>query len=286
LELRRRWSAAEYWAGEMSQDSSTPDALELTRRVYAALNRRDFDAVVDMFGPTSVWDVSRWGLGAHAGLAAIRKFLEDWFGGLVAYEVQVEEMHDLGNGVVLAVVLQVAQSRGGRGVLRVRSAPVFVWAESRIALVTLYPDVATGRAAAVRAAAPSSQRNIDLHRHIVEAIGAQAVPDDLLAPGFSMESRVSSATGYTYHGAAGLREWASDLFEDFAEGARYGMEELIAAGDDFVVATFSVVGHGIRSREPLELRWAGVAWFRDGRATRAVGYSSRLEALDAVGLSE
>jgi ketosteroid isomerase-like protein len=271
----------------MSQEPRTPDLLELTRRVYASLNSRDFDALMGVFGPTSVWDVSRWGLGTHAGLVAIRRFLEDWFGSLDEYEVQVEEMHDLGNGIVFVVVTQVAHRARSRGVLRVRSAPVFLWAEGKIALITLYPDVDEGRAAAVRAAEPSSQRNIDLHSHIVEAIGARReVPHDLLAPGFLIESRMTSATDYKYHGASGLREWASDLFDAFLGGARYGVDEVVDASDDFVVAMFSVVGRGAHSREPLELRWAGVTWFRDGKATRAVGYTSRHEALKAVGLAE
>jgi len=51
-----------------------------------------------------------------------------------------------------------------------------------------------------------------------------------------------------------------------------------------VVAAFSVIGRGARSGQPLEFRWAGVTWFRDGKAIRAVGYTSRREALEAVGL--
>ena len=60
----------------------------------------------------------------------------------------------------------------------------------------------------------------------------------------------------------------------------------MACGEDFVVATFSVVGYGALSEEPLEFRWAGVTWFRDGKATRAIGYTTRREALEAVGLRE
>ena len=125
----------------MAEEPTTPDLLELTRRVYATLNRRDFDTLAGMFGPTSVWDVSRWGLGTHTGLRAIRQFLEDWFDSLDEYEVRVEEMHDLGRGVVLVVVDQRARQGGTRGVLRVRSAPVFVWAERTIALITVYPNI-------------------------------------------------------------------------------------------------------------------------------------------------
>jgi hypothetical protein len=34
------------------------------------------------------------------------------------------------------------------------------------------------------------------------------------------------------------------------------------------------------------LEWVNVTWFRDGRMSRAVGYLTRREALEAVGLGE
>jgi ketosteroid isomerase-like protein len=131
-----------------------------------------------------------------------------------------------------------------------------------------------------------SQRNLDAHDRVVEAVNARRVPDDVLAAGFRMENRASAATDYTYYGARGWSEWMGDLFESFADGARYGVEELLAVGDDFVAAVFSVVGIGAGSGQPLEFRWAGVTWFRNGKAIRAVGYTSRSEALEAVGLGE
>ncbi|HEY4896459.1 MAG TPA: nuclear transport factor 2 family protein [Solirubrobacteraceae bacterium] len=270
----------------MSEESTTPDLVELTRSFYASLNGRDFDAFMARFGPASVWDVSRWGLGSHAGLDAIRRYLEDWFGNLDEYEMQVDEVHGLGNGIVFAVVAQVTPGVGHRGLLRVRSGAVFVWVESIIARVTLYPKIDEGRAAAVRAADPLAQRNIDVHSHLVEAGRAREVPDQLLAPNFRIENHASAATDHTYYGAEGLLELASDLIEIFAAEPRWGVEEVIAASKDFVVATFSIVGLGAHSKEPLDFRWAGVTWFRDGKASRAIGYASRREALEAVGLKE
>jgi ketosteroid isomerase-like protein len=270
----------------MSQEPRTPDLVELTRRVHESLNSRDFDAVLGMFGPASVWDVSRWGLGSHAGLDAIRQYLEDWFGHLDEYEMQVDEVHDLGNGIVFAVVTQVTPGLGHPSLLPVRSGAVFVWAESVIARVTLYPNIDEGRAAAVRAADPPTQRNIDLHSHLIAAVLAGEMPDELLAPNFRIENRAYAATDHTYYGVKGLLELMSDLFEVFAAKPRFGAEEVIAASKDFVVASVCVDGLGVRSRKPLEFRWVGVTWFRDGKASRAIGYTSRREALEAVGLAE
>ena len=135
---------------ENVEESAVPDAVELTHRVYAFLNDRDFDSVVSMFAPAGVWDVSRWGLGAHTGSEAIGRLLEDWFGNMDQYWVQVEDVDDLGGGVVYVTVVQTARPAGRHSVLQVRSAPVFVWADARIEQVTLYPDINDGRRAAER----------------------------------------------------------------------------------------------------------------------------------------
>ena len=74
------------------------------------------------------------------------------------------------------------------------------------------------------------------------------------------------------------------LFEVFADDARYEVRKVLAVGEDFIVAAFSLSGTGARSQLPLELRWAGVTWFRDGKATRAVGYGTPEEALRAAGV--
>jgi hypothetical protein len=126
--------------------------------------------------------------------------------------------------------------------------------------------------------------NLAAHERAVAAVRAREVPEEILAPRFWMENRVSAVTDYVYHGAMGWRDWMNDVFEVFAEGALYEVEEVLAKGDDFVVAKYRISGEGARSRMPLELRWVGVTWFRNGKLTRAVGYRNRREALEAVGL--
>jgi hypothetical protein len=128
------------------------------------------------------------------------------------------------------------------------------------------------------------QGNLEVHERAVAAVRAREVPEDILAPGFCMENRVSAVTDYVYQGAMGWRDWMNDVFEVFAEDALYEVDELIAEGEDFIVAISRITGYGARSRMPLELPWVDVKWFRNGKLTRAVGYRSRREALEAVGL--
>ena len=129
-----------------------------------------------------------------------------------------------------------------------------------------------------------SDSNIEIVRAFIFAANARTVPDQLIAPGFLMENRISSVTDYEYHGVEGWREWMRDVFEHFKKGAVYELEEVIASGDDFVAGVFCISGRGAFSEEMIEFRWAGVTWLRAGKVTRAVGYPSRREALRAVGL--
>lgn len=132
----------------------------------------------------------------------------------------------------------------------------------------------------------SSQRNVNVDAHLrgVAAVRAREVPDEILAPDFRIENHAAAAIDHVYLGSSGWREWMSDLFEAFAERACFGVEELIAVGEDFVAATFFVVGSSVHSGESLEFRWTSITWFRDGKATRVIGHASRDAALKAVGL--
>jgi ketosteroid isomerase-like protein len=136
----------------MSDEPTTLSAFELTRLAFAAASDSDVDALMGFFGPDAVWDVAPWGLGTHTGLPAIRNFLEGWIGSFDEYRVVVEEMVDLGNGVVFAVATQHARPARSRSHLVLRYAPVFLWAEGLAARVTHYRDIGEGRAAAERLA--------------------------------------------------------------------------------------------------------------------------------------
>ena len=108
----------------------------------------------------------------------------------------------------------------------------------------------------------------------------------LVAPDFRMENAATAVTDKTYAGPPGVSEWSNDFLEAFQTCARYEVEKLIADGDDFVVARVALVGTGARSEAALRLAWIAVMWFSDGKATRAVGYLNRSDALQAVGLEQ
>ena len=91
----------------MSEESTSPDLAELTRVVFEAVNRRDIDAVMSFFAP----DALLAGFEVVEGRAAIRGFLDEWFGYFAELRFEVEEFVVLDDGVVLAVVTKrVARS--------------------------------------------------------------------------------------------------------------------------------------------------------------------------------
>jgi ketosteroid isomerase-like protein len=128
-----------------------------------------------------------------------------------------------------------------------------------------------------------SQQNIDLAERLHAAINAGELPEELLSPDCRIEDVKTAVTENTWYGMAGMRQWMSNVFEAFEEGARYETEEIVADGEDFVVARVHLVGRGARSGAPILLRSVNVAWIHDGKITRVAGYMSRREALEAVG---
>ena len=60
----------------MSEESTTPDPVDLTRTFCETMDRDwDFDALAGFFAPDAVWDLSESHLGIYEGVAAIGDFL-------------------------------------------------------------------------------------------------------------------------------------------------------------------------------------------------------------------
>jgi len=90
----------------MSEESTRPDPVTLTRELGEA---QGVDATMRFFGPGSVYDMSPVGLQAFEGAAAIRAFLEDWYGSYQEANDELREIVDFGNGVVFVSVRETAE---------------------------------------------------------------------------------------------------------------------------------------------------------------------------------
>jgi ketosteroid isomerase-like protein len=136
----------------MPEESTSPDLVELTRRSHAPLASRDVDGIMRSYGPDAVWDLSTGGLGVFRGHTAIREFMEDWLRSYDRLEVDLENVVDLGSGVVFIVANQKGRLADSGGEVTVRYAAVIVWEDGLIERVTNYLDIDEARAAAERLA--------------------------------------------------------------------------------------------------------------------------------------
>jgi ketosteroid isomerase-like protein len=127
-----------------------------------------------------------------------------------------------------------------------------------------------------------AHENVEIMRRLVDAINADAIPRELIAPDFELHNATTAVTDATYFGYEGALKWRRDLF-DVIDNARFEVE-ILAEGPDYLVTANRLVGTGSSSGAPVELRWASVVWFHDGRITRGAGYQRRREALEAVGV--
>ena len=134
----------------MLEEATTPDIVELTRLAFEAANRRDLDAVISFYASDAVFE-GRMGGDNFEGRVAIRSFLEDWFGAYEELELKLEDVRDLGSGVVFAVVFQegVLAGSAGHGHVWQREGWVFLWERGLIARhAALDTDIDEARAAA------------------------------------------------------------------------------------------------------------------------------------------
>ena len=136
----------------MPAESATPDLVELQKRLTAATNRGDVDAVVAFYAPDAVYDMSPVGMGVFEGQAAARGFIQDWWTSYEESEFEAEETLDLGNGVGFRVLVQKGRPVGSSGEVQLRYGAVSVWDDGKIARMTNYTDIDEARAAAERLA--------------------------------------------------------------------------------------------------------------------------------------
>jgi ketosteroid isomerase-like protein len=135
----------------MPEESTTPDLVELARGLREAFNRGDFDLALTFYAPDAVLDTSPIGLEALKGHAAIRQGWVDALNVYEAFNLSEEGRTDLGNGVILTVLIVKGLMSVG-GDLKMRYAQVNEWRDGLIARETLYTDVDEARAAAERLA--------------------------------------------------------------------------------------------------------------------------------------
>lgn len=136
----------------MSEESPTPDPVELVHVIFEKVKRRDWDAVLSFYAPNAIWDASPQGVGTFEGADAIRGLWNDWVSSYEEWEMELDEVLGLGRGIVFAARHETARLVDGIGSVQRRGAFVNEWVDGMIARVVDYADLDEARAAAERLA--------------------------------------------------------------------------------------------------------------------------------------
>jgi hypothetical protein len=136
----------------MSEESTPPDLVELTRHAIESGAGGDVDASLSHYTSESVWDMSRVGLGEYTGFESIRRFVTDWIGLYEELRVELREILDLGGCVTLAVAHMDGRLVGSTAHVAVDYASVITWSDAAIVRATHYSEIDEARAAAERLA--------------------------------------------------------------------------------------------------------------------------------------
>jgi ketosteroid isomerase-like protein len=134
------------------EESTTPDLAELMRSNMDAGQRGDLDTAMTFYAPDAVSDMSPMGLGIYEGQAAIRGFLEGWLAAYEEFEIEPEEIRNLGHGVVFVAIRQNARLVGSPGRVQMLYGAVAVFVGRLIVRLTHYSDIDEARTAAERLA--------------------------------------------------------------------------------------------------------------------------------------
>ena|SRR5215210_294937 len=127
--------------------------------------------------------------------------------------------------------------------------------------------------------------NVDLVGRWFEALARSELPLHLAAENIEIDNIKGFPVQGPYCGHSGMQKWWDDLAEAF-ETFRVEMIGCTLLDEERVLSENQASGRFRGTGIPLDFPWASVITIRDGRVVRAVGYFSRQQALEALGLSE
>lgn len=132
----------------MSEESTTPDLADAARRRIERVDQDwDLDALAAAWSPDIVWDNSAIGLGVYTGIAAVRKWLAEWWSVWEDHHHRPDQILDLGHGVVCMVMQEDGLISGSEARVERQSVLVSETVDGKVVRYTAYPDIDAARAA-------------------------------------------------------------------------------------------------------------------------------------------
>ena len=134
-----------------------------------------------------------------------------------------------------------------------------------------------------------SQENVDLIMRLADAATRQDVDAFLatVSPDVEWEDAVFwSEPMRVYRGREEVRAWFERTLIEPWESFRWGVEEVIPAGEDCIIVGGFSAGRGRGSGAEVKVHGWLVIWITNGLITRRRVFLDRAAALEAAGLSE
>lgn len=125
----------------MSQEN-----VDATRASYEAFNKRDFDAFFEFYDPDIVWEQDEKFVepGTHYGHAGVRHVFESIFESFEEFQVEVEEIFDLGDQVL--AILRITGTAKLTGMeLATPGGHLFWFRDGKVVKLKLFLDPAEAR---------------------------------------------------------------------------------------------------------------------------------------------
>jgi ketosteroid isomerase-like protein len=119
----------------MSQEN-----VEVVRRIYEALNRRDWDAVFQDAHPDFEMTMQRGpNAGTHQGREDAQEVVEDYIEAFDHFSTEPETFHESGDQVVV-VVKRRGRPKGGTVDMVIRNGDLFTVRDGKIVSMRTFPD--------------------------------------------------------------------------------------------------------------------------------------------------
>jgi ketosteroid isomerase-like protein len=136
----------------MAEESASSELTDLTRQLIDAGNRRDLDGAMRLLAPDVVWE-SLDGIGVFDGASAVRAFLGDWLSAYEVFEMELDEVLEIGGGIALAEGRQAGRLLRAAGRVEQRVAWAIAWQHGlAVHVIASSMDIDGVRAAAARLA--------------------------------------------------------------------------------------------------------------------------------------
>jgi ketosteroid isomerase-like protein len=131
-----------------------------------------------------------------------------------------------------------------------------------------------------------SEENMDVVRRAWAAVSSHGeLPFELWDEDLRINNMPEFPLKGAYEGHEGLARWRDDISE-VVEEMCFDVKEVIELDDGRVLSIQRTTGRAIHTGIEIDVLWASVLTFRDGKILYAQGYWTPEQGREAVGLSQ